>query len=159
MQCDPESSDDFHRCEDGLTVELGKCFESCGGISSCIMGCTADYESGLKDCPCMEGCPNGCPCDNWDCADTVCVTILKTYMLTFTQCDPDESEDFHRCEDELAEELENCFVACGGNSSCIIACSADYENGLKNCPCMEGCPGGCPCDSWDCTRKVCHKST
>ena len=40
-------------------------------------------------------------------------------------------------------------------SSCIIACSTDYENGLKDCPCMEGCPGGCPCENWDCTLQVC----
>ena len=71
------------------------------------------------------------------------------------QCDDiDDNDDFHRCEDGLAEELSKCFDSCGGVSSCIIACSTDYENGLKECPCMEGCPGGCPCENWDCTVQV-----
>ena len=71
------------------------------------------------------------------------------------QCDDiDDNDDFHRCEDGLAEELSKCFDSCGGISSCIIACSTDYENGLKECPCMEGCPGGCPCENWDCTVQV-----
>ena len=67
LQCGPEDIDDFHTCEDALSIELGECFEGCGAISACIIQCTDDYEAAVKDCPCMEGCPGGCPCPNWDC--------------------------------------------------------------------------------------------
>ena len=72
--------------------------------------------------------------------------------MTSFQCDDiEENEDFHRCEDTLANELAQCLAACGGASSCIIGCSSNYETDLKNCPCMEGCPQGCPCAEYDCS--------
>ena len=119
----------------------------------------------------MEGCPEGCPCPNWDCdAPPPGQVSLKAICPHKTGCffresdckpqfqcdDIDDNDDFHRCEDGLAEELSKCFESCGGVSACIIACSTDYENGLKDCPCMEGCPGGCPCENWDCTLQVCR---
>ena len=67
-QCDDiDANDDWHKCEDRLSLELGKCFEGCGTDSSCLIQCTKDFEIALNDCPCMEGCPDGCPCPNWDC--------------------------------------------------------------------------------------------
>ena len=83
-----------------------------------------------------------------------CLFSESDWNIQFQCDDIDDNDDFHRCEDGLAEELSKCFDSCGGVSSCIIACSTDYENGLKECPCMEGCPGGCPCENWDCTVQV-----
>ena len=81
------------------------------------------------------------------------LNFSRIFLFFELKCDGDidENEDFHRCEDSLATELAQCLASCGGSSSCIIGCSTNYENGFKNCPCMEGCPKGCPCPEWDCS--------
>ena len=59
-----------------LSLELGKCFEGCGTDSLCLLDCTSDFETALKDCPCQEGCPDGCPCPNWDCDAAIPSQVL-----------------------------------------------------------------------------------
>ena len=85
FQCDDiDNNDDWHRCEDGLAIELGDCFDTCFGDSSCIIDCGKQYENSIKDCPCMEGCPDGCPCDNWDCDATTTTTETTSTTATTT---------------------------------------------------------------------------
>ena len=78
----------------------------------------------------------------------------RTFFISYFQCTIDDIDDFHRCEDSLSIELGKCFEACGAVSSCIVECSAKYEEALNECPCMEGCPGGCPCPGWDCEAPI-----
>ena len=33
----------------------------------CQYECEIEYNHGVHDCPCNAGCPNGCPCPNYDC--------------------------------------------------------------------------------------------
>ena len=82
FQCDDiDANDDWHRCEDGLQIELGECFEGCGTDSLCLIDCSSDFEIALKDCPCMENCPDGCPCPNWDCDVQVPGVVSESLCL------------------------------------------------------------------------------
>ena len=76
------------------------------------------------------------------------------HFFIYFKCTIDDIDDFHRCEDSLSIELRKCFEACGAVSACIVECSAKYEEALNECPCMEGCPGGCPCPGWDCEAPI-----
>ena len=70
---------------------LIQCFKSCSGASACINKCNEDFGENMKNCPCMDNCKNGCPCDH-PAADRWCdnnnnngddeekfVLILNTY--------------------------------------------------------------------------------
>merc|ERR1712126_110170 len=124
-------------CTEQCVGYLVECVAECNNDPVCISMCAREESKCVDSCPCHTDCMEGC----FGCEHPLC-----------NQCDGDidENEDFHRCEDSLAAELAQCLASCGGSSSCIIGCSTNYENGFKNCPCMEGCPKGCPCPEWDC---------
>merc|ERR1712131_12458 len=124
-------------CNEQCVGILVQCTIGCESDSVCISNCAREEAKCIDSCPCHTECYDGCDgCDHYLC----------------NQCeDVEANEDFHRCEDTLANELAQCLAACGGSSSCIIGCSSNYETDLKNCPCMEGCPQGCPCAEYDCS--------
>ena len=37
------------------------------GDVDCLGDCASEYQENLEKCPCQSGCPNGCPCPNYQC--------------------------------------------------------------------------------------------
>ena len=54
------------------------------------------------------------------------------------------------CEEAAAEELNECYLGCADDPSCIRVCIRDYDYQFYNCPCRAGCRDGCPCPVYDC---------
>merc|ERR1719394_671364 len=46
---------------------LGQCIVECQNDSGCKSACVTNFENEYANCPCQENCPNGCPCDNYQC--------------------------------------------------------------------------------------------
>ena len=40
---------------------------------------------------------------------------------------------------------------CSSAFECITYCELKLNENLKNCPCGEKCPAGCPCPEFDCS--------
>ena len=61
---------DYIACERQAEVSYNRCLVECPtGDFLCIGACNREYQKTLEDCPCRENCPNGCPCENYDCND------------------------------------------------------------------------------------------
>ena len=54
------------------------------------------------------------------------------------------------CEELASIDLGDCIVNCNGEQQCISVCLRAYDFQLFNCPCNEGCPSGCPCETYEC---------
>merc|ERR1712142_830279 len=82
-QClDAEANEDYKTCELDLEATLQECLAGCTGDSSCVLGCSNYYATKLADCPCTENCPNGCPCDSYDCNQTTTTTTTERTTIT-----------------------------------------------------------------------------
>merc|ERR1719210_2883281 len=46
--------------------------------------------------------------------------------------------------------LARCIYNCEDNGDCESDCVAQFKGRTADCPCEENCPGGCPCDSYEC---------
>ena len=46
--------------------------------------------------------------------------------------------------------LARCIYNCENNGDCESDCVSQFKGHTANCPCEENCPGGCPCDDYDC---------
>ena len=65
---DVDSNPDFVACEDAFQQIYLTCIGKCPhGDYPCLAKCNREYEASVKDCPCQENCPNGCPCPNYSC--------------------------------------------------------------------------------------------
>ena len=40
---------------------------ACRGEQACISDCSRVFDEALEKCPCHDGCPNGCPCPDYEC--------------------------------------------------------------------------------------------
>lgn len=63
------------------------CVVSCStGDFACNGNCFREYTNNLELCPCQSGCPNGCPCDVYECLDltTELSTTTTTALTTKT---------------------------------------------------------------------------
>ena len=61
------------------------CVVSCStGDLTCNSNCLRDYTSNLELCPCQPGCPNGCPCDIYQCPETTTAVTSTTTAATTT---------------------------------------------------------------------------
>ena len=61
--------------------------------------------------------------------------------------------EFLACQKKFEEIYLACIVDCGnGGSICLAACVRDFDKNLLDCPCMENCSDGCPCDSYECEQ-------
>ena len=76
----------------------------------------------MKDCPCMENCPQGCD----ECSSPFCVCAS-----------PEENPDYAICQAKVEEVYHSCLFDCGVNDyECFAACNREYDEGLQLCPCM-----------------------
>ena len=51
---------------------------------------------------------------------------------------------------EVDQGLINCHKNCGADIVCFEECFAIFKEEMKECPCMENCPLGCPCSGFVC---------
>merc|ERR1712226_1841424 len=107
-------------CNEQCVGYLVDCVAKCDNDSVCIANCGREESDCVNSCPCNADCIDGCD----GCEHPFC-----------TQCeDIDLNEDYQKCEGKITETFEKCLAACTGDSSCIIGCSQQYENDLKECP-------------------------
>ena len=67
------------------------------------------------------------------------------------------SNNFFTCNIGLINHhlLSKCVVLCEvGDNVCFQSCAREYSENLKNCPCQENCPTGCPCPEYQCPTKT-----
>ena len=76
--CFPEACDsdeiniNYKKCLDDLQDVYGQCTLDCyaaGGpdVGTCVVACSDTFIDDHTNCPCQAGCPEGCPCGNYDC--------------------------------------------------------------------------------------------
>ena len=59
------------------------CVVSCPtGDFTCNANCFREYTSNLEFCPCQSGCPNGCPCNVYQCPETTTAPSNTTTAST-----------------------------------------------------------------------------
>ena len=63
----PEENEQYQQCATIFELKFLQCVEQCEHIEVCLPECNQDYYDNLKLCPCQEYCPEGCPCDGFDC--------------------------------------------------------------------------------------------
>ena len=114
------------------------------GDIQCPADCNRDYTDQLDTCPCKSGCPQGCPCPDYDC-------MISTTGAPDTTRTPFECADYPaaaECTDQCVSEQSDCLSSCGSDSSCQYACTNTMLRCVDNCPCYANCPQGCSnCDS------------
>ena len=99
-------------------------------------------------CPCNIYCPDGCAgCDHPLCSDYSCI-------------DGNELE-YANCIEDVKTALTNCYDSCleDREIDCYSDCNDDSLLSIENCPCMSGCPAGCPCNGYVCqgqTTRITH---
>ena len=78
---DPTENPDFVICEkeaNNLHAEcVGHCVSEMASLQ-CWSDCNREFYEFIIKCPCEEGYPNGCPCDNYECP------VLTTISMTTT---------------------------------------------------------------------------
>merc|ERR1711935_1139757 len=73
----PDDNPDYVNCVDWVESVYVECLVSCqAGDVHCLSICGQTYSRMLNECPCEDGCPNGCPCDAYECP-----TVDTTKML------------------------------------------------------------------------------
>ena len=62
--------------------------------------------------------------------------------------------------EKLKSTSSQCVVFCEvGDNACFQNCAREYAENLKNCPCQEKCPTGCPCPNYQCPATTTVPST
>ena len=81
-------------------------------------------------------------------------------MTEFCSCrDIDSNPNYVDCEDQFQQIYLVCIGNCAhGDFACLAVCNRDYESSVKDCPCQENCPNGCPCPSYTCQGNGFHKT-
>ena len=124
-------------CSQNCLEKLQSCQLACSpGDSSCDSKCIREAFDCVDGCPCHTDCFDGCV----DCPADVCNACA----------DPGGNQDYIKCYEKLQEIRSDCMNSCSGNSTCLENCTSDFLEDIKNCPCEENCPNGCPCPSYDC---------
>ena len=79
-------------------------------------------------------------------------TTYKGCLTPFCSCrNIDSNQDFLQCEDKFQQIYLQCIVGCPHDDYlCLPNCNRDYEINLRDCPCQENCPNGCPCPNYTC---------
>ena len=78
---------------------------------------------------CYEGCSN---CDN-----SICSCSAANLS---------GNEDFQVCYAQVSTDHAECVAGCD-DFDCIFECDKVKSEKIKDCPCQENCPTGCPCPS------------
>ncbi|CAG5104141.1 Oidioi.mRNA.OKI2018_I69.chr1.g1112.t1.cds [Oikopleura dioica] len=126
-------------CDTDCRVDYIGCRQECSEIV-CENECVIIYGECLSDCPCGVNCPIGCE----NCPHPLCVP---------SPCDDLENNlDFQRCKNINQNELNWCIDDCKNSQyDCYEICTDKFLASMKNCPCYEGCPQGCPfCSDYQC---------
>ena len=65
-QCgEPNENPDYLFCQRAVEAQYNRCVYNCAiGDTICFADCNRAYSDDHSKCPCMENCPNGCPCDD-----------------------------------------------------------------------------------------------
>ena len=67
-QCkDPDHEPDYLICKEYYEAVFLICSKECNNELDCVLNCSRDLDIDLKKCPCKENCPNGCPCEQYEC--------------------------------------------------------------------------------------------
>ena len=60
----------------------------------------------------------------------------------------------------MKADYTTCISQCSDKDyPCLAACSRQYKETLKKCPCNENCPLGCPCPNYNCAVKTTRATT
>jgi len=133
-QCPTE--DAAAACEDDCISIQADCVYNCRGNQDCIRQCSRDYATCTDACPCYPGCYNGCPC---------------TYESQYCKgCEARFEKEHNVCKDLNKKTLNSCLDQCSYDEQCENECMVLYHFDAKDCPCMDHCQNGCPCDNFDC---------
>jgi len=72
--------DEFEKCDDEVTNDFYTCLFRCEpGDAVCPQDCNREYADSIRNCPGQSGCPDGCPCPNYECKTNETILILNTY--------------------------------------------------------------------------------
>ncbi|CAG5101913.1 Oidioi.mRNA.OKI2018_I69.chr1.g58.t1.cds [Oikopleura dioica] len=85
----PENNEDHVNCIEFFGNELSKCTKNCENElfrSLCQDQCDQEYFINIETCPCEPGCPDGCPCPNYECEESSlekhgAVLVLKRFRI------------------------------------------------------------------------------
>jgi len=70
----PNDNPDYVHCVALVDSVYVECLLSCqAGDVHCVSICGQNYSRMLHECPCQDGCPNGCPCDAYECPSKMLV--------------------------------------------------------------------------------------
>lgn len=112
-----------------------ECLDKCSGNRNCIEYCNSNKTKCINSCPCHGECADGCA----DCDSSFCQCV-----------DPELNADFIKCERHFTDVYLECAFGCGSDLSCNSECARQFNVNIKQCPCQEKCPAGCPCPEYDC---------
>jgi hypothetical protein len=120
------------KCMDMYQAESLKCLEDCDS-SLCTFVCLGDYAENVEKCPCSETYPNGCAGND--------------HSICTCKNPEQDNPNFIRCVAEANENFVDCNSRCGADKDCFTNCHAVFDREIDDCPCMENCLYGCPCDT------------
>ena len=127
------------QCNTSCTNSFDKCLIQCNDEPICISTCNRQYGSCVSDCPCGANCTDGCPCEEpstWCC-----------------RAEPENSFQHQTCVIKSKQSLNDCLDLCEFfDAQCHQICTDVYNVDINECPCMENCVGGCPCNGFDCNE-------
>ena len=64
----PEDNPNHTTCVDAVETAYMGCLQSCtAGDVHCLSVCGVNFNNNLHECPCNDGCPEGCPCPVYEC--------------------------------------------------------------------------------------------
>ena len=121
-----------------------ECIEKCSGNRNCIEFCNSNQAKCINSCPCYGECADGCG----DCESSFCQCV-----------DPESNSDFINCERYFTGVYVDCASDCGSDLACNSVCARQFDENMKQCPCQEQCPAGCPCPQYDCSTTTSTAST
>ena len=122
------------------------CLDYCHTSEECIF-CDETHKKDIQNCPCEQNCEGlknvyfrykikhfylaGCPCEEFDCA------VLDDFAQSCK--DISSNENYQKCAQEQKAKFDECFEKCE-NPTCILECTAQLDDAIRNCPCAENCP-------------------
>ncbi|CBY10654.1 unnamed protein product [Oikopleura dioica] len=122
------------KCVKAIEDDLNKCIEACDS-QLCLADCSREYSANIRDCPCSDEHQDGCGSSS----HSICTCKNPQVDNIF----------FRQCFAEATGRSNECYENCGMNIHCFDGCLASFKEEMKECPCMENCPLGCPCENRD----------
>ena len=133
-----------HECSTDCNILFDMCKRYCNENIECLIECDYDLESCISACPCHGDCIDGCS----GCESPYCVCYGDS-----------EDEEKKECLDKLDQVYVSCLVNCEHEVVCVSKCVREYNEGVLECPCNEGCPQGCPCPNYECSTETTTEPT